>query len=354
MKKDNYRVLGVMSGTSLDGIDIAAIEFKLKGSWMYEIVHATTIPYSKGWEARLRDGVDLEESGLKTLNTDYTLHLGNILSSYIDDNSLNDLDAICSHGHTILHEPSKGVTLQIGNLQEIANLTNQQVICDFRTQDVALGGQGAPLVPIGDKLLFSNYDYCLNLGGFANISFEEKNTRLAYDVCPVNIVLNHYVNKLNLPYDDGGKIAASGGFNQTLFDELNSLSYYSEAFPKSLGLEWVQQYVFPLIDKYDDEVATILHTFVKHVAHQLVLNFKENTSILVTGGGAYNTFLMNELKKQKNLVVKIPENTLVEFKEALIFGFLGVLRLRNEVNVLSSVTGARKDHSSGKIFNPKS
>lgn len=354
MKKDNYRVLGVMSGTSLDGIDIAAIEFKLKGSWKYEIVHATTIPYSKDWVARLRDGVGLVASDLKYLNNDYTLYLGKVLGTYINANNFDAIDAICSHGHTIFHQPENGITLQIGNGQEIANLTSQKVVCDFRTQDVELGGQGAPLVPIGDKLLFSNYDYCLNLGGFANISFNENDKRLAYDVCPVNIVLNHYVNKLNLPYDDDGKIAASGNFNKDLFNELNSLPYYSEAFPKSLGLEWVQKHIFPIINKYNDEVTTILHTFVKHVAYQLALNFKENTSVLVTGGGAYNTFLINELKKQKKLTVTIPKNTLVEFKEALIFGFLGVLRLRNEVNVLSSVTGAKKDHCSGTIFNPNS
>lgn len=354
MKKDNYRVLGVMSGTSLDGIDIAAIEFKLKGSWKYEIVHATTIPYSKDWVARLRGGVGLVASDLKYLNNDYTLYLGKVLGTYINANNFDAIDAICSHGHTIFHQPENGITLQIGNGQEIANLTSQKVVCDFRTQDVELGGQGAPLVPIGDKLLFSNYDYCLNLGGFANISFNENDKRLAYDVCPVNIVLNHYVNKLNLPYDDGGKIAASGNFNKDLFNELNSLPYYSEAFPKSLGLEWVQKHIFPIINKYNDEVATILHTFVKHVAYQLALNFKENTSVLVTGGGAYNTFLINELKKQKKITVTIPKNTLVEFKEALIFGFLGVLRLRNEVNVLSSVTGAKKDHCSGTIFDPNS
>lgn len=353
MNKNIYHIIGLMSGTSLDGIDLIYVKFDVSKGYTFEILNAETVSYSAKWVESLRNAIHQDQQTVATLGLAYGKFLGETINTFIAKNKIETIDFIASHGHTIFHKPEEGYTLQIGDGQTIANITNQQVICDFRTEDVTLGGQGAPLVPIGDKLLFNNYDYCLNLGGFANISFEKNNQRLAYDICPVNIVLNHYVNTLNLPYDDGGKIAASGSFNEALFNELNGLPYYSEAFPKSLGLEWVQAHVFPMIDSYNLEISTILHTFVKHVAYQLALNFKENSSILVTGGGAYNTFLINELKQEKSLTVKIPENKLVDFKEALIFALLGLLKSQKRVNVLSSVTGASKDHSSGKIFYPK-
>jgi anhydro-N-acetylmuramic acid kinase len=221
-------------------------------------------------------------------------------------------------------------------------------------QDVELGGQGAPLVPIGDKFLFSNYDYCLNLGGFANISTDVNHERVAYDICPVNIVLNHYVKQLGFDYDDEGKIAATGQIHLELLKQLNGLSYYKKIYPKSLGLEWVNNTVFPLIDKVKLPVNDVLSTFVEHMAIQIAseVSNPKKSSVLITGGGVYNTFLVNRLKMHTQQNIIIPEKDAIEFKEALIFGFLGVLKLRNQVNCLKSVTGASKNHSSGKIFQP--
>ena len=256
------------------------------------------------------------------------------------------------HGHTILHQPQNGFTLQIGNLPKIAKIINEKVVCDFRVQDVQLGGQGAPLVPIGDRILFSEFDYCLNLGGFSNVSFEENGNRMAFDISPVNTVLNFYANKLGLDYDDKGKIARSGKVNSDLLNELNALDYYKKSFPKSLGFEFVKEVVLPLIEKHSIKAEDKMHTFTEHIAVQTNLALAEkNGKMLITGGGAYNDFLIERMQFHlPKIEIFIPENKTLEFKEALIFALLGVLKLRNEINVLSSVTGAKSDHSSGIIY----
>lgn len=341
-----------MSGTSLDGIDLAHCVFSISEEyhWSYTIEVAQTIAYPALWKTRLQEAVYFSESRLQTLNTEYTNYLGKVISTFIENNGLENLDVICSHGHTILHRPDKGITLQIGNLPLLAEWVNTPIVCDFRVQDVTLGGQGAPLVPIGDRLLFRNYDYCLNLGGFANCSFETEGKRIAYDICPVNIVLNRYAELLGLPYDDGGQIAASGTLDTILLDTLNALSFYDQAPPKSLGLEWVQQHIFPLLDASTISEADKLRTFTEHIAVQLSRQFTEGSRVLVTGGGAYNSYLLERVQSFKEVHLIVPEATLVEFKEALVFGLLGLLKLRDEVNCLASVTGARMDHSSGVVY----
>jgi len=228
------------------------------------------------------------------------------------------------------------------------------VIYNFRSLDVALGGQGAPLVPIGDRLLFSNFDYCINLGGFANISFESENKRIAFDICPVNIVLNELALAENKTFDEGGKLAESGEINVSLLDELNKLDYYKMKAPKSLGREWVEKNIYPVLDKYTIPNLDLLATFTEHVAIQISNTVKEysGTSILITGGGAYNTYLIDRLKSFSKISIHIPEPLLIEYKDALIFAFLGLLRLRNEINCLSSVTGASCDSSCGIVVNP--
>lgn len=354
MENKDYSIIGVMSGTSLDGIDLVLIKFQFDNTWDFNIVHSETVVYDVEWQKTLRNLVNYSLEELHEIDETYTCYLAKIIKNFIKNNSIENIDAVCSHGHTALHQPQKKLTYQIGNKPILAKLLNETVVCDFRVQDVELGGQGAPLVPIGDKLLFSEYDFCLNLGGFANISTEINNERIAYDICPVNIVLNHYVQKLNFNYDDGGKIASTGLINQNLLNELNMLPFYKIDFPKSLGLEWVNKTIFPLIDDFKLQIPDVLKTFVEHITIQLAqeINKKENASVLITGGGVFNTYLMDTLKtKTKNRII-IPSKSIVEFKEALIFGFLGVLKLRNEVNCLKSVTGALKNNSSGKIFLP--
>lgn len=354
MNQKNYNIIGIMSGTSLDGVDLAHIHFEtINQKWSFQLLDCKTISYDSYWIETLKKAVTFDEKQLQKLNKDYTILLAKIINDFIEDYKITALDAICSHGHTILHQPQNGFTLQIGNLPELAVLTRQKTVCDFRVQDVQLGGQGAPLVPIGDKILFFNYDYCLNLGGFSNISFDKNGVRIAFDISPVNTVLNYYAEKLGFSYDDKGKIAKTGSVHQSLLSKLNHLEYYQKNFPKSLGFEFVKEVILPIIESSNLKIEDKMRTFIEHIAQQIKRALpQEGGAIFITGGGAYNDFLIETIQRYlpKNEII-IPENKILEYKEALIFGLLGVLKLREEINVLASVTGAKMNHSSGKIYN---
>ncbi|MEY3499145.1 MAG: hypothetical protein RL308_814 [Bacteroidota bacterium] len=353
MIQKKYNIIGVMSGTSLDGIDLAHLNFEItNGKWSFQILESETIGYTQKWIDQLKIAVGFSELELQKLNVDYTTLLGTIISDFIKKNKIENIDAVCSHGHTILHQPQNGITLQIGNLSEIASFCNQKVVCDFRVQDVQYGGQGAPLVPIGDRILFSDYDYCLNLGGFSNISFEENGNRIAFDISPVNTVLNFYANQLGLDYDDKGKISRTGSIDSKLLKELNQLDFYQQKYPKSLGFEFVKETILPIIEKYSITIEDKMATFTEHIAIQIALALpNKKNNLFITGGGAYNDFMIERIQFHlKETKIVIPERKIIEFKEALIFGLLGVLKLRNEINTLSSVTGAKMDHSSGEIY----
>jgi anhydro-N-acetylmuramic acid kinase len=353
MIQEKYNIIGVMSGTSLDGIDLAHLNFEIiNGKWSFQILECETIGYSQKWIDQLKIAVGFSELELQKLNTEYTLLLGKIIFDFIDKYKIENIDAVCSHGHTILHQPQNGITLQIGNLPEIATLCKQKVVCNFRVQDVELGGQGAPLVPIGDRILFSDYDYCLNLGGFSNISFEENGKRIAFDISPVNTVLNFYANQLGLDYDDKGRISKTGTLHSELLNDLNRLDFYQKKYPKSLGFEFVKETVLPLIESYPIAIEDKMNTFTEHIAIQIALALpNKKNNLLITGGGAYNDFMIERIQfHSPETKIVIPETKIIEFKEALIFGLLGVLKLRNEINTLRSVTGAKTDHSSGMIY----
>ncbi len=352
MNNDFTYCIGLMSGTSLDGIDLVYVQFDKNNYSNFKIIASNTISYSDDWKQDLQKAISFSKDNLQQLDIAYGTLLGKHINFFIDENNIKIIDFIASHGHTVFHQPENGITLQIGNGQEIANCTRQKVVCDFRTQDVQLGGQGAPLVPIGDELLFRNYDFCVNLGGFANVSFKKGKKRIAFDVCPVNIVLNHYVNTLGFEYDDGGKIAASGTVNQELLKALNTLSFYKKNPPKSLGLEWVKEIIFPLINDLESDISTILRTFVEHAAQQIAKEIYQNNLVLVTGGGVFNSFLMSRIEYFSDSKIKMQTKELIDYKEALIFAFLGLLRIENKINCLQSVTGASKNHSSGLIFYP--
>lgn len=352
MIKSKITCIGLMSGTSLDGLDLVCVSFDKNNYQKFTILHAQTISYNLQWKQLLQNAMVKSPKELTDLDLMYGRFLGKATKDFMYNYRIEQVDFIASHGHTILHQPEKGITLQIGNGKEIATITNTKVVCDFRTQDVNLGGQGAPLVPIGDALLFTDYDYCLNLGGFSNVSYKKENQRVAFDICPVNIVLNFYANKAGFEFDAAGKMASKGIVNQELLVALNRLPYYKKEPPKSLGLEWVQQDIFPLIDQYETDVSSILSTFTKHIAQQIGRVIFENHSVLITGGGAFNDYLIDSIQQEAAVTIDLPSEALINFKEALIFAFLGLLRLENQVNCLQSVTGARKNHSSGVIFNP--
>jgi len=351
MNKKNVYVIGLMSGTSLDGLDLVYVQFDIESNYQFKILYAETLSYSDYWKEKLQFAINYDDEYLKELDIEYGAFLGKKTKEFIVKNKIKNLDFIASHGHTVFHQPENGITLQIGNGQMIANETNVTVVCDFRTQDVQLGGQGAPLVPIGDQLLFSEYDACVNLGGFTNISYELNGYRIAFDICPVNIVLNHFSRKLGYEFDDKGILASKGKIDNDLLDYLNELDYYKLDSPKSLGLEWVKESMFPVLNKIESEV-DILRTYTEHSAMQIASNIQNLDKVLITGGGVFNDYLLSRIKHYTETEVVVPNNQIINYKEALIFALLGLLKMQKKVNCLSSVTGAEKNHSSGVIFNP--
>lgn len=350
--KTENMVLGVMSGTSLDGLDIALVHFQKKERWTYRIHAATTIPYPKVWAKKLARCALLSKEDLAQLDVEYTHYLGNTINQFLKEEKAS-IDFISSHGHTVFHQPDQGLTYQMGNLPDLAKITGHQVICDFRVADVALKGQGAPLVPGGEVHLFSEYDACINLGGFANITRMDVSPVVAYDICPVNIVMNALVHPLGLKYDNDGALARSGTAIPSLITALNQLAYYKAPYPKSLGIEWVASTIDPLLLKYKNaSIADLLHSFSLHCAHQIQHELPEDGRVLFSGGGCHNSFLIELIQAQSKAKIVLPSAQIIEFKEAVVFAFLGVLRQMGEVNCLASVTGALNDHSSGKIFLP--
>ena len=342
-----YFAIGLMSGTSLDGLDICYAKFQNITNWEFEILKTETIPYSLEWKNRLQNAILLSAEDLLALDKEYGFYLGEKTQEFISKNNITDLDFIASHGHTVFHQPQRKFTLQIGDGRAIKLTTKKPVIYDFRSQDVLMGGNGAPLVPIGDELLFSQYDACLNLGGFSNISLQKNHQRIAFDISPVNVVLNYFAEKLGKNYDENGDFARNGAINFKILEQLNALTFYQKPAPKSLGVEFVNSEIFPLLK--DEIPENIIATFTEHIAEQIAKVFNDNQlkTVLVTGGGTFNTYLLEKIREKSQTELIVPDENIINFKEALIFAFMGVLRLRNEVNVLCSATGSSENHCSG-------
>jgi anhydro-N-acetylmuramic acid kinase len=345
MNKNN-NILGIMSGTSLDGLDLTICSFWESGKkWIYRIHATDTIPYSREWIKKLNSAPHLSGIDLLNLHQEY----GQFIAKFIQTSGL-DVDLISSHGHTVFHQPEAGFTMQAGDPQVIAISTGIPTAGDFRKMDILLGGQGAPLVPVGDQYLFGEYDFCLNLGGFANISYQPDETRFARDVCPVNIILNHLAAELDLPYDRGGSAGRSGKVSEALLGRLNSIDYYHSAGPGSLGREWMEYEFIPVISDFNLPVTDNLRTLYEHISIQIARQIRRGAKVLVTGGGAYNQFLVEKIREISRGNIIIPSNDLIEYKEALIFAFLGWLRLHEKINCFASVTGASRDSSCGVIY----
>lgn len=347
-------VLGVMSGTSLDGIDLALVHFYQKErKWRFELKAATTVAYSSTWQEQLKNALSSAPAELTQLNRAYTELLSDVILNFLAAHPKEPLSFVSSHGHTVHHRPEEGYTFQLGNLPILAQQIGHKVICDFRVADVALGGQGAPLVPGGEVHLFSNYTACMNLGGFANLTLLDSSSTVAFDICAVNTVLNPLVSPLGIAFDEGGKLARDGAPIPQLLQQLNALDFYQKAPPKSLGIEWVLGEIVPLLEHFENEkVEDKLHTYSIHIAQQIAKLLPKQGRVLITGGGAYHRFLIEKIKAECFCEIEVGSPSLIDFKEAIVFAFLGVLRNLNEVNCLASVTGATQNHSSGNIFFP--
>ena len=365
--------IGLMSGSSLDGLDIALVRFRpadgpsAEEKYIFQILQAETLPYPDHWKKQLAEAFQQQPQDLVQLDKDYGKYLGEQVRNFAQKHKAKP-DFVASHGHTIFHRPEEHYTLQIGDGQALANACGFTVVNDFRTEDVGKGGQGAPLVPIGDKLLFGDYEMCLNIGGIANISYDENGKRIAYDLCIANQALNYLAQMEGLDYDKDGNLARSGKVDFGLLKKLNNSPFFLQEPPKSLGREYFEMYQKGLLDEgrgtaghetrdygtrdADLSIADMLATFVEHIALQIAIpiSLLPKGKILVTGGGARNKFLMERLQARTKHEVIIPEKEIIDYKEALIFAFLGLRRLEGKTNVLASVTGAESNSCSGKIW----
>lgn len=353
-----YRAIGIMSGSSLDGLDIAFTEFHENGGkWQFEIQQADCLAYTPEWRSKLEKAITLDAREYQLLHTDYGHYIGARINEFIDRHDLHyKVAVIGSHGHTTFHIPERRMTGQIGDGAAIAAQTGLTVVSDLRAMDVALGGQGAPIVPIGEQLLLGNCRYLLNIGGIANLSVKDE-TYKAFDVCAANRVLNLLAGELGKEYDEGGALAAGGSVQEALLEALNGLDYYQLAGPKSLANDFGTDTVYPLLKNYGGAVADQLRTYVEHIVQQVARALEtdaryglDDHQLLVTGGGAFNDFLVRRMKEVLKLTVVVPDKKLVLYKEAMIMALMAVLRWREEVNVLSSVTGASRDSAGGAMW----
>lgn len=354
-----------MSGSSLDGLDMVYTHLHAAGGkWSYEILHSQCLAYPGEWTEKLSVATRLSARDYQLLHTAYGRFIGEAVNAFITAHGLeHKVDLVASHGHTSFHLPEMGMTAQLGDGAAIAATTRLPVVSDLRAMDIALGGQGAPIVPIGEKLLLPDYPLLLNLGGIANLSVHFPEKRIAFDVCPANRVLNLLANQLQLPFDEDGKRAAGGQVNATVLEKLNALAYYHQPWPKSLANEFGTDTVYPLLTANVTAVPDALATAVAHIAVQIkeallpmlqeVKQVHPSPSMLVTGGGAFNGFLVESIRQQLaplGIEVIIPDAALISYKEALVMALIGVLRWREEYNVLASVTGASRDSVNGALW----
>lgn len=356
MKK--YNIIGVMSGTSMDGLDLAhvTLEEQQTGKWGYEITAAKTISYEEKW--RLRLSKLRHQNSLIFYKTDryYGQYIGECILDFIEENGL-EADLISSHGHTVFHQPENNISVQVGDGNSIYGVTGIPTVTNFRALDVILGGEGAPLVGLADSYLFGEYDMCLNLGGFVNISSNNGSEKVAYDVSPCNIILNRIAREFDQEFDEGGAIAERGSIDYDLLTALNEIDFYAYEHPKSLGREWISSHFWPLVRKSDASKEDKMKTLVDHIAVQIGRSVDDlcggdaaGKRLYVTGGGAFNSTLMSHIKSHTEAEIVVPANEVIEYKEALAFALLGILRIKNQPNILSSHTGATHDSISGSLY----
>jgi anhydro-N-acetylmuramic acid kinase len=355
----SYTVIGLMSGSSLDGLDIAYCHFeKNNADWNFVIAHVDCIPYSGHWIERLKHARDLDGRSLWRLHSDYGHLLSDLVNAFIAKYHLQGkVGLIASHGHTVFHFPEEHFTTQIGDGAALAVGTGIPVACDLRSSDIALGGQGTPIVAIGDMLLFKDYSYLLNLGGIANLTVKSGDNIIAYDICAANQVLNHYALQKGHQYDKGGAVAASGQLHQPLLDMLNSIAYYQKPHPKSLDNGFSREVIIPMIESFEISIEDKLNTYCEHIAYQIgshirIAKGSGEGKLFITGGGAFNSYLTDRIASHSPLQILIPSDYIVNYKEALVMAFIGLLRWRNELNVLSSVTGSSRDSVGGALYHP--
>ena len=358
-----YHVIGLMSGSSLDGLDIAYVQFEENaGRWQFEILETACIPYSEKWRIQLTSSGGLSAKEYLLLHTAFGHYLGHCVKDFLKEKNLDfRIQLIASHGHTVFHLPAQGMTAQLGDGASIAAVTGIRTITDFRNVDLALGGQGAPIVPIGEKLLFPEYDLFLNLGGIANLSANQQ-AFIGFDVCPANRILDLLASHTEKGYDENGQLASNGVSDIKLLNRLNAFEYYQKSYPKSLSNEFGLHLIYPIILQSDLSAPDALRTYVEHIVYQVAkslrqlklgMSGKDKPRLLITGGGVHNRFLSGRLQEEvlhDGIECVIPPRNLADYKEALVMALMGVLRWREEINVMCSVTGASRDSINGAVW----
>ncbi len=353
-----------MSGSSLDGLDIAYCEFQVdkKAITDWKLLEATTANYPEKWTARLQHLPEQNARTLARTNVYFSRFMADLVNDFIQEHKIQP-DLIASHGHTIFHEPDRLMTLQIGDGATLAALTGISVASDFRTQDIALEGEGTPIAPAADRFLFPGYDFYLNIGGIANVTCNANGRYIAFDTSPANQILNMLAAELGLPYDKDGQIARSGKLNIELIDQLEQFAYFQQDYPKSLDNNWIREHVLPTFAIAESPVADLLHTAVhfisKHIGESLknIIRkehlHKDKYTMLVTGGGGFNTYLMECIQtdcQAVNTEIILPERDIIDYKEAILMALMGVLRVEHIPNCFSSVTGAKRDSIGGALY----
>lgn len=348
-----YNAIGLMSGSALDGLDIAFVELtEIAGKWSYELKASACIPYEEAWKEQLKNASTLSVPQFLDLHTAYGRLLGTEVVKFIEAHQLfHKVHFIASHGHTAYHNPATQTSFQLGDGASIAAVSGIKVISDLRNKDVAYGGQGAPIVPMAEQLLWKEFDLCLNLGGIANLTVNRTPVK-AFDICPCNQVLDYFAQKVGKAFDAEGNLAASGNVVEAILVQLGNLDYYQIKGPKSLANPYSQELI-RLLDKL--EIKDALATAIEHIATEISKCLQENKTteakLLITGGGALNTFLIQKLvAKNPQLNIIVADEATIKFKEAIAMALLGALRWMEQDTVLASVTGAEKNSVGGALW----
>jgi anhydro-N-acetylmuramic acid kinase len=359
----NYNILGLMSGSSLDGVDLVIVEFKSEEDkvidWKLLATHHDA--FDGPWKKRLESAPRLNSMELSRLHTDVGILFGEMCSRLIEATGIQP-DYIASHGHTVFHAPEDGFSVQIGSPSHIAARSGVPVISDFRSNDIAHGGQGAPLAPVVEKYLFTGYGFYLNLGGIANLSAHTGEKIKAWDICPCNQLLNYLAAKKGLSYDNKGEFARQGSISPTLMEKLTGLISLPLNKPFSLDNTFISNSFVPILQASDLIIEDKLRTIVDYISECIKIQIAHsiqdanlNPTLLLTGGGAHNLFLVEEIRnKLKPIIVDmhIPDDDIIDFKEAVLMALCGLLRVVETPNALASVTGAYEDTINGGIYLP--
>lgn len=372
--------IGLMSGTSLDGIDavISSIEDTQENVQLH-IINANTYPYNSEILKKIRQALHDEASSsrlLCSLNVELAYEYSKCVFAICEESGIDihDVDFIACHGQTIYHITENTnnevrSSLQLGDGSVLANLTNTTVVSNFRTADITVGGQGAPLVPFADYVLFQHNDktrLLQNIGGISNVTClpkgGSKKEVFAFDNGPGNMMIDYAMQKLfNKKYDNNGETAKQGDLISEMFDEILSLEYFNLEPPKSTGRElFGNHYTATILEKYKhyskhDIIATLSHITAFSIADsykKFILSTFTIDEVIISGGGAYNGYLLKLIKSYldfEDVFILEEFGYSSEYKEALAFLILGNETLEFNPSNIKNATGASKDVILGQV-----